>query len=80
MLLLAVPIVIQLHLNAGNSDGLSRVLGVPHNIACPSALIGASIFSEQAVVAAVALFGFQSPDARTQRRAGRRSPWRERRR
>ena len=34
MLLLAVPIVIQLHLNAGISDGLNRVLGVPHNIAC----------------------------------------------
>ena len=35
-------------------------LGVPHNIACPSALIGASNFFELAVAAAIALFGFQS--------------------
>ena len=35
-------------------------LGVPHNVACPSALIGASNFFELAVAAAIALFGFQS--------------------
>jgi ACR3 family arsenite efflux pump ArsB len=39
---------------------LNRVLGVPHNVACPSALIGASNFFELAVAAAIALFGFQS--------------------
>jgi len=33
---------------------------VPHNVACPSALIGASNFFELAVAAAIALFGFQS--------------------
>jgi ACR3 family arsenite efflux pump ArsB len=37
-----------------------RALGVPHNVACPSALIGASNFFELAVAAAIALFGFQS--------------------
>jgi arsenite transporter len=58
--LLAVPIVIQVYLNAGIAHGLNRALGVPHNVACPSALIGASNFFELAVAAAIALFGFQS--------------------
>jgi ACR3 family arsenite transporter len=60
ILLLAVPIVIQVYLNAGIAYGMNRALGVPHNIACPSALIGASNFFELAVAAAIALFGFQS--------------------
>jgi arsenite transporter len=54
-----VPIVIQVYLNAGIAYALNRALGVPHNVACPSALIGASNFFELAV-AAIALFGFQS--------------------
>jgi ACR3 family arsenite transporter len=58
--LLAVPIVIQVYLNAGVAYLLNRALGVPYNIACPSALIGASNFFELAVAAAIALFGFQS--------------------
>jgi ACR3 family arsenite transporter len=58
--LLAVPIVIQVYFNAGLAYGLNRVLGVPHDVACPSALIGASNFFELAVAAAIALFGFQS--------------------
>jgi arsenite transporter len=60
ILLLAVPIVIQVYLNAAIAYGLNRALGVPHAIACPSALIGASNFFELAVAAAIALFGFQS--------------------
>ena len=60
IVLLAVPIVIQVYLNAGIAYGLNRALRVPHNIACPSALIGASNFFELAVAAAIALFGFQS--------------------
>ena len=60
ILLLAVPIVIQVYLNAGIAYGLNRALRVPHNIACPSALIGASNFFELAVAAAIALFGFRS--------------------
>jgi ACR3 family arsenite transporter len=60
ILLLAVPIVIQVYFNAALAYGLNRVLGVPHNIACPSALIGASNFFELAVAAAIALFGFES--------------------
>ena len=53
-------IVVQVYLNAGIAYGLNRALDVPHNIACPSALIGASNFFELAVAAAIALFGFQS--------------------
>jgi ACR3 family arsenite transporter len=60
ILLLAVPIVIQVYLNAGIAYSLNRALGVPHNVACPSALIGASNFFELAVAAAIALFGFRS--------------------
>jgi ACR3 family arsenite transporter len=60
ILLLAVPIIIQVYLNAGIAYGLNLALGVPHNVACPSALIGASNFFELAVAAAIALFGFQS--------------------
>jgi arsenite transporter len=60
ILLLAVPIIIQVYLNAGIAYSLNRALGVPHNVACPSALIGASNFFELAVAAAIALFGFQS--------------------
>jgi len=58
--LLAVPIIIQVYLNAGIAYCLNRALGVPHNVACPSALNGASNFFELAVAAAIALFGFQS--------------------
>jgi arsenite transporter len=58
--LLAIPIVIQIYLNAGIAYALNRALRVPHNVACPSALIGASNFFELAVAAAIALFGFQS--------------------
>jgi len=58
--LLAIPIVIQVYLNAGIAYALNRALHVPHNVACPSALIAASNFFELAVAAAIALFGFQS--------------------
>jgi ACR3 family arsenite transporter len=60
IVLLAVPIVIQVYLNAGIAYTLNRAFGVPHSVACPSALIGASNFFELAVAAAIALFGFQS--------------------
>ena len=58
--LLAVPILIQVLFNAGLAYGLNRALGEKHNIACPSALIGASNFFELAVAAAISLFGFES--------------------
>lgn len=58
--LLAVPILIQVFLNSSVAYLLNRALGEKHNIACPSALIGASNFFELAVAAAISLFGFQS--------------------
>ncbi len=58
--LLAVPILVQVFFNAALAYGLNRALGEAHNIACPSALIGASNFFELAVAAAISLFGFNS--------------------
>ncbi|MDA8092991.1 MAG: ACR3 family arsenite efflux transporter [Betaproteobacteria bacterium] len=58
--LLAVPILIQVFFNSALAYGLNRAAGEKHNIACPSALIGASNFFELAVAAAISLFGFQS--------------------
>lgn len=58
--LLAVPILIQVFFNSALAYWLNRALGEKHNIACPSALIGASNFFELAVAAAISLFGFQS--------------------
>jgi ACR3 family arsenite transporter len=58
--LLAVPIVVQVAFNAALAYGLNRWAGEQHNIACPSALIGASNFFELAVAAAISLFGFES--------------------
>ncbi|WP_454719925.1 MULTISPECIES: ACR3 family arsenite efflux transporter [Cupriavidus] len=60
ILLLAVPILIQVLLNAGLAYLLNRKLGVAHCVAGPSALIGASNFFELAVATAISLFGFQS--------------------
>lgn len=58
--LLAVPILIQVIFNASLAYWLNRKVGEKHNIACPSALIGASNFFELAVAAAISLFGFHS--------------------
>ncbi len=58
--LLAIPILIQVIFNASLAYWLNRSFGERHNIACPSALIGASNFFELAVATAISLFGFQS--------------------
>ena len=58
--LLAVPILIQVFFNSSLAYWLNRVVGEKHNVACPSALIGASNFFELAVAAAISLFGFES--------------------
>jgi ACR3 family arsenite transporter len=58
--LLAVPILIQVFFNSALAYWLNRSVGEQHNIACPSALIGASNFFELAVAAAISLFGFES--------------------
>ena len=58
--LLAIPILIQVLFNSALAYWLNRIVGEKHNIACPSALIGASNFFELAVAAAISLFGFES--------------------
>jgi ACR3 family arsenite transporter len=63
VLLLAVPIIIQVYLNSSVAYLLMRWLRVPHNVASPGALIGASNFFELAVAVAITLFGPNSPAA-----------------
>ncbi len=58
--MLAVPILIQVYLNAGLAYWLSRQFGVAWCVAAPAALIGASNFFELAVAAAISLFGLNS--------------------
>ena len=58
--MLAVPILIQVVANSALAYWLNRRLGESHDVACPSALIGASNFFELAVATAIGLFGFES--------------------
>jgi len=58
--LLAVPILIQVVVNASLAYLANRRLGVAHDVAAPSCLIGASNFFELAVAAAISLFGLKS--------------------
>jgi ACR3 family arsenite transporter len=60
VLLIAVPITLQVYLNAGLAYGLMKLLKVEHSVAAPGALIGASNFFELAVATAIALFGPES--------------------
>jgi arsenite transporter len=55
--LIAVPILIQVYFNASLAYGLMKWRKVPHSVAAPGALIGASNFFELAVATAIALFG-----------------------
>ena len=55
--LIAVPILIKVYFNSSLAYGLMKFLRVPHDVAAPGALIGASNFFELAVATAIALFG-----------------------
>ena len=57
VILLAVPILLQVYFNSSLTYLLMRWFKVPHNIASPGALIGASNFFELAVAVAITLFG-----------------------
>jgi ACR3 family arsenite transporter len=57
VVLIAIPILIQVYFNSGLAYGLMRLFKVPHNVAAPGALIGASNFFELAVAVAITLFG-----------------------
>jgi ACR3 family arsenite transporter len=58
--ILAVPILIQVIFNSSLAYWLNKKAGERHDVACPSALIGASNFFELAVATAISLFGFHS--------------------
>lgn len=57
VVLLAVPIIIQVYFNSSLAYLLMRRFKVPHAVAAPGALIGASNFFELAVAVAITLFG-----------------------
>jgi arsenite transporter len=57
VLLIAVPILIQVYFNSGLAYGLMRLFRIPHQVAAPGALIGASNFFELAVAVTITLFG-----------------------
>ncbi|BCB07390.1 arsenical-resistance protein [Vreelandella venusta] len=60
IVLIAIPLIIQTFLIFFIAYGWAKAWRVPHNIAAPGAMIGASNFFELAVAAAIALFGLQS--------------------
>jgi arsenite transporter len=57
VVLIAIPLLIQVYFNSGLTYGLMKLLKVPHSVAAPGALIGASNFFELAVATAIALYG-----------------------
>jgi ACR3 family arsenite transporter len=57
VVLIAIPILLQVYFNSSLAYGLMYLFKVPHNVAAPGALIGASNFFELAVATAIALFG-----------------------
>lgn len=63
ILLIAVPLTIQTCFIFFIAYLAAKVLKLPHNIAAPAGMIGASNFFELAVAVAIALFGMDSPAA-----------------
>lgn len=63
ILLISVPLIIQTFFIFFIAYLASRALKIPHNIAAPAGMIGASNFFELSVAVAIALFGAQSPVA-----------------
>ncbi|MEW6746522.1 MAG: ACR3 family arsenite efflux transporter [Planctomycetota bacterium] len=60
VLLIAIPILIQVYFNSSLVYGLMKLFHVPHSVAAPGVLIGASNFFELAVATAIALYGPES--------------------
>ncbi|MGE4535339.1 ACR3 family arsenite efflux transporter [Halomonas sp.] len=60
IVLIAIPLILQTFLIFFIAYGWAKAWKVPHNVAAPGAMIGASNFFELAVAAAIALFGLQS--------------------
>ena len=63
IVLIAIPLIIQTFLVFFIAYVTSKLLKLPHDIAAPAGMIGASNFFELAVAVAVALFGTTSPAA-----------------
>lgn len=63
IVLIAIPLVIQTFLIFGIAYGVCYLLKLPHDIAAPAGMIGASNFFELAVAVAIALFGTTSQAA-----------------
>lgn len=63
ILLIAVPLILQTFIIFAIAYIACKLLKLPHNIAAPAGMIGASNFFELAVAVAVALFGTTSPAA-----------------
>ncbi len=61
--LIAVPLILQTVLIFAIAYGACKALKLPHSIAAPAGMIGASNFFELAVAVAIALFGISSPVA-----------------
>ena len=63
IVLIAVPLVLQTFLVFAIAYLARKLLKLPHDIAAPAGMIGASNFFELAVAVAIALFGTTSPAA-----------------
>ena len=63
IVLIAVPLILQTFLIFAIAYAACKLLKLPHKIAAPAVMIGASNFFELAVAVAVALFGTTSPAA-----------------
>ena len=63
IVLIAIPLIIQTFLIFFIAYLASKAIKLPHEIAAPAGMIGASNFFELAVAVAIALFGTQSPAA-----------------
>ena len=63
IVLIAVPLILQTFLIFFITYGASKLLKLPHDIAAPAGMIGASNFFELAVAVAIALFGTTPPAA-----------------
>lgn len=63
IILIAVPLILQTFLIFAIAYGVCKFLKLPHKIAAPAGMIGASNFFDLSVAVAVALFGTTSPAA-----------------
>ena len=60
IILIAIPLTVQTFLIFCIAYGWARLWRLPHNIAAPAGMIGASNFFELAVAVAISLFGLKS--------------------